>query len=93
MANIKSAVKRHKQNLKRRARNRARKSRVKTNIKAVRLALQENNIEKAKELIPLVMKELHKSSSKGVLHKNNASRRISRLSSLVHEYEVRSKKD
>jgi small subunit ribosomal protein S20 len=70
-----------------------RKSRAKTNIKAVKLALQENDIERAKELLPLAMKELHIASSRGALHRNNSSRKISRLASLVHKYESQAKED
>lgn len=88
MANIKSAVKRHKQNLKRRTRNRIRKTRVKTHVKAVKLALLENDIDRARELLPKAMRQIHKAASKGALHKNNASRKISRLARLVDKYEV-----
>jgi small subunit ribosomal protein S20 len=90
VANIKSAVKRHKQNLKRRTRNRLRKSRVKTHVKAVKLALLEKDIDRARELLPKAMREIHKAASKGALHKNNASRKISRLARLVDQYEVES---
>lgn len=84
MANIKSAVKRYKQNLRRRQRNRAVRSRVKTSIKAVKIALQDNDIEKAKELLPHAVREIHKAASKGALHKNNSARKVSRLSKMVH---------
>ncbi len=89
MANIKSAIKRHKQSLKRRARNRAVKSRIKTFIKSLRVALESGNIDKAKELFPIVMKEIDKAASKGVIHRNNASRKISRLAILIQKYEKR----
>lgn len=88
MANIKSAVKRHKQNLKRRTRNRIRKTRVKTHVKAVKLALLENDIDRARELLPKAMRQIHKAASKEALHKKNASRKISRLARLVDKYEV-----
>ncbi|RMG61433.1 MAG: 30S ribosomal protein S20 [Deltaproteobacteria bacterium] len=87
MANIKSAIKRHKQSLKRRARNRAVRSRVKTFIKTFRRALEEGDLQKAKELFPVVMKEVHKAASKGVIHKNNAARKISRLARLIEKAE------
>ncbi|NIO17325.1 MAG: 30S ribosomal protein S20 [Deltaproteobacteria bacterium] len=93
MANIKSAVKRHKQSLRRRSRNRVRKSRVKTTVKAIKLALQENNLEKAKELLPLAMKEIHRAASKGAIHRKNSARKIARLSSFVHRYETQETKD
>jgi len=89
LANIKSAIKRHKQSLKRRARNRAVKSRIKTFIKSLRVALESGNIDKAKELFPIVMKEIDKAASKGVIHRNNASRKISRLAILIQKYEKR----
>lgn len=87
MANIKSAVKRHKQNIKRRKRNRVRKSRVKTQIKAIKQALMEKDVDKARELLPKAMSDIQRAAQKGALHKNNASRKIARLSSIVQRFE------
>jgi len=87
LANIKSAIKRQKQNLVRKARNSARRSRVKTYIKAFRAAVSEGDREKAKLLLPVITREIQKAVSCGVVHKNNGSRKISRLSSLLSRME------
>ena len=92
MANIKSAIKRQKQNLIRRERNSARRSRVKTYIKAFRNAVTEGDADKAKALLPVVTREIHKAVTKGILHKNNGSRKVSRLSFLYHSMEKGSSK-
>lgn len=83
MANNKSALKRHRQNLKRRARNASVKSSLKTTIKKVREAISNNDAENAKNLLISATKALDKAASKGVIHKNNASRRVSRLAKSV----------
>jgi len=56
---------------------------VKTYINTFHGAVSEGNIEKAKLLLPVITKEIDKAVSSGVLHKNNGSRKISRLSSLL----------
>ena len=84
MANHKSAIKRHKQNLVRRARNVSVKSSIKTAVKKVRAAVENKDLEKAQELLTLATKSLDKAASKGIIHKNNASRRVSRLAKLVN---------
>jgi small subunit ribosomal protein S20 len=75
-----SAIKRHRQSLKRRARNVETKSRVKTLIKKVRQALASQNRENISAEIRAVDKALGKAVSKGILKKNTASRWLSRLS-------------
>jgi len=87
LPNIKSAIKRQKQNLVRRARNSARRSRVKTYINTFHGAVSEGDREKAKLLLPVITKEIDKAVGSGVLHKNNGSRKISRLSSLLSRME------
>ncbi len=84
MANIKQALKRHRQSLKRRARNRAIKSRVKNAIKKVRLAIEARDKEMAQAALRDATSILDKAASKGVIHKKNAARRISRLTSHVN---------
>lgn len=83
MANHKSAIKRHRQSLKRQARNRAVKTRIKNVVKAVRAAIQEKDMAKAQEALVTANSVLDKAATKGVIHKKNASRRISRLSKAV----------
>ncbi len=85
MARIKSAVKRHKQSLKRRARNRHVRSTLKTAVKDVRTGIVEGTEEKCAELLRNAASVLARAGSKGVLHKKTASRKISRLAKAVHK--------
>jgi small subunit ribosomal protein S20 len=75
-----SALKEARKNLKRRSINRAVKSRIRTTIKKFETALLEKNTEKAKELLRVVSGMLDKAAKKKIIHKKNASRKISRLS-------------
>lgn len=84
MANHKSALKRHRQSLKRQARNRAAKTRIKNSIKAVRMAVQEKDKEKAQTALQDVTSVLDRAATKKVIHWKNAARRISRLSRAVN---------
>lgn len=84
MANHKSAVKRHKQSLKRAARNRSARTRVKNVVKAVRTALLEKDVEKASAALVTATSVLDKSATKGAIHWKNAARKISRLSRAVN---------
>ena len=77
-------MKRMRQNEKRRARNRAVRSRVKTEIKKVLKAVEENNVEEANVALRSATSILGKSASKGVYHRNNASRKIARLARKVN---------
>lgn len=85
MANHKSAVKRHRQSLKRNARNNAMKTRVKNVIKAVRQAVDQNDKEQAQAALRDATSVLDKASTKKTLHWRNASRRISRLHQAVNK--------
>ena len=80
MPNIRSAKKRVRQNEKRRLRNKAIRSRTKTEIKKYLKALEEKDINKAEELLRNAIKYIYKAKSKGVLHGRNAARKVSRLS-------------
>ena len=79
MANIKSAIKRNKQNEKRRLNNRVFRGEARTMVKKARVALATNEKEEAKAQVLEAVKALDKAASKGVIHKNNAARRKSRL--------------
>ncbi len=83
MANHKSAEKRARQNEKRRLRNRMIRSRVKTITKRLLTAVENKDIEKARELLPVTISEIDKASSKGVIHWRTAARKVSRLSKKV----------
>jgi len=73
---------------KRRIRNRYYRSRARTYIKRVRKLLGEGRIEEAREALRLAVKALDKAAQKGVIHKNNAARRKSRLMRLFNKYAV-----
>ncbi|MER3453017.1 MAG: 30S ribosomal protein S20, partial [Acidimicrobiia bacterium] len=78
MANIRSQIKRIRQNEKRRLRNKAMRSELKTRIKsAVRAA--EAGAENTPALARMAVKRLDKAAAKGIIHKNQAARRKSRL--------------
>ncbi|MGL2821728.1 30S ribosomal protein S20 [Helicobacter pylori] len=83
MANHKSAEKRNRQTIKRTERNRFYKTKIKNIIKAVREAVAINDVTKAQERLKIANKELHKFVSKGILKKNTASRKVSRLNASV----------
>jgi small subunit ribosomal protein S20 len=79
----KSAIKRHRQSLKRAARNKAVRTRIKHVLRELRETIARGDLPAAEEKLRLAVKTLTKAVSKGVLHRNNASRRISRLSQRV----------
>ncbi|RKH26557.1 30S ribosomal protein S20 [Corallococcus sicarius] len=79
MANTKSAEKRYRQSLKRRARNVNVRSSVKDAVKSAREAIASKDGTKTTDALKAASKTLNKAASKGVLHKRTASRRISRL--------------
>lgn len=87
MANHKSAIKRHKQNEKRRIRNASVKTTVKNSIKKVREAITDSNAAEAKSSLLTAISRLDGAVSKGVFHKNNASRKVSRLTTAVNALE------
>jgi small subunit ribosomal protein S20 len=78
VANIKSQIKRNKQNERRRLRNKAVRSELKTRQKLA-ITAAETGGEDTVELTREAMKRLDKAASKGVIHKNQAARRKSRL--------------
>ena len=80
MAHSLSAKKRVRQNAKRRAMNRVRKSQVKTQVKHFEEALASGNVEAATEQFHLVVKKLDKTASTSAMHKRTAARKKSRLS-------------
>ena len=83
MANIKSAEKRHRQSLKRRASNTHWRSSVKTAMKKVRDAVEAKDPAKAKDALKSAEKVLKKAATKGAIHSRNASRHVSRLTKAV----------
>ncbi|HHT9125125.1 MAG TPA: 30S ribosomal protein S20 [Candidatus Brocadiia bacterium] len=78
-----SAKKRLRQNIKRRLRNRAIKSALRTQTRKLREAIKEGNINTANEQMIITVKKIDKSCAKGVLHKKTASRMKSRLANAL----------
>lgn len=85
MANHKSALKRHRQSLVRRARNRQVKTRIKNIVKAVRTAVEAKDKEAAVAALKDATVILDKAASKKVIHWRQAARRISRLHVAVNK--------
>jgi len=79
MPNIKSAIKRTKTNEKRRLRNASQKSSLRTAVKQADLAVVGTDVNAAKEAIYTAQKKLDKAVTKGLIHKNAAARKKSRL--------------
>ncbi len=84
MANHPSALKRMRQNERRRARNRVMRSMAKTQVKRLLRAVEEKKVDEAQEALRLSTAILQKSASKGVYHRNKASRQISRLARKIN---------
>ena len=83
MANHKSAEKRARQIERRSAVNRARTSRIKTFVKKVEAAIATGDKSAAAEALRSAQPEIQRGVTKGVVHKNTASRKLSRLSARV----------
>ena len=86
MANIKSAIKRNRQNEKRREHNRVFRGSARTMVRKANTAIEGGNVEEAREATKMAASALDKAAEKGVIHKNNAARRkgavMSKLASL-----------
>ncbi len=83
MANTASATKRNRQTQKRRARNVQVRTGVKSVVKKVREALEKGDGAAAKSALQAAERSIGKASSKGVVHRNAASRKIGRLAAAV----------
>jgi len=79
LANIKSQIKRNRQNEKRRQLNRVYRGSTRTYIKQARAAIEEGEFETAQAATHSAIIALDRAAAKGVIHKNNAARRKSRL--------------
>ena len=78
------AFKRMRQNAKRRARNRTYRSRMRTEIKKLRVAIDAGDSAAAKEQLPKAVSIIHRLAQKGIIHRKQAARRVSRLSHSVN---------
>ncbi|MRX49028.1 30S ribosomal protein S20 [Paracoccus sp. S-4012] len=83
MANTPQSQKRARQTERRTAVNKARRSRIRTFIKKVELAIAGGNAEVAAEALKTAQPELMRGVTKGVVHKNTAARKMSRLAARV----------
>jgi len=83
MANTKSAKKAARQAERRTLINKARRSRVRTYVRKVEEAIASGDREAASEALRAAQPEIMRSASKGIIHKNTASRKISRLSARI----------
>jgi len=84
LANHKSAIKRVRQSEERRIRNRARKTRMKNVIRSLEEAIASNSRETALERLKTAVSVIDTTASRGVIHKNTASRKVARLSKRVN---------
>ena len=79
MANTKSAIKRMRQNPKRRLRNRFFTGNARSSVRKARTQIEEKNLDEARTTVLQAISALDKAAEKGILHRNNAARRKSRL--------------
>jgi small subunit ribosomal protein S20 len=85
VANIKSQIKRNKQNEKAHMRNKAAKSALRTHVRKFREAVEGGNIEEATEALRVASRQLDKAVSKGVIHKNAGANRKSAIAKRLAE--------
>ncbi len=83
MANHKSSIKRIRRNAARATINGARRNRIRTFIKKVEAALLAGNAEEAATALKTAQPEIQRGVAKGIMHKNTAARKLSRLSTRV----------
>jgi small subunit ribosomal protein S20 len=86
MANIKSQMKRNRQNERRHARNKSVRSELKTRSRHAVEAAEAGDAEKAEELLTAAQKRYDMAVTKGILHKSTAARRKARLTAQVRSY-------
>jgi small subunit ribosomal protein S20 len=84
MANHKSSIKRIRQTIVKTERNRFYRTRLKNIVKAVNTAIEAGNKEEATQAFKVANKQIHKFVSKGVLKRETASRKVSRLNKAVN---------
>jgi small subunit ribosomal protein S20 len=83
MANTDSARKRIRQNRRRAARNQARRSRMRTFIKKVEVAVASGDRSAAVAALRAAQPEMQRAANKGVVHRNTVSRKLSRLAARI----------
>ena len=86
MANHKSALKRNRQSLTRRDRNRANRTKVKSAVKKIDAAIEVESVEQAQEALVAAVPIIERAAVKGAFHKKTASRKVSRLTQRVNKF-------
>ena len=86
MANHKSALKRNRQSLIRRDRNRANRTKVKTAVKKIDAAIEVESVEQAQDALDAAVPIIERAAVKGAFHKKTASRKVSRLTQRVNKF-------
>lgn len=81
-----SAIKRARQAKKRNERNKTERTKIKSVVKAVEAAVKDNKKEEMKNALLKAVKTISMATSKGIIHKNNAARKISRLTRKVNAF-------
>ena len=89
MANIKSQIKRNKQNEKARLRNKAVKSELKTEIRKFREAAESGDVDAAVAQLRIASRKLDRAVSKGVIHQNQAANRKSAIAKRAAELQAK----
>ena len=84
MATHKDAMKRARQSQERRLRNRHYRTRMRNQIKTLREAIENGEGETARDLLPGTVSTIQRVAQKGVIHRRNAARRVSRLAKAVN---------
>jgi small subunit ribosomal protein S20 len=87
LANTKSAIKRLRSAERRRLRNRTYRGRARTYVKKAQSLMDEGRLEEAREAVRVATSVLDKAAEKGIIHKNNAARRKSRLMQRLNQVE------
>ena len=83
MANNPSAIKRNRQAIGRRIRNRSQRSRMRSSIKTLRQAIESGDAATARQLLPATLQLVDRTAQKGAIHSNAAARTKSRLERAV----------
>jgi small subunit ribosomal protein S20 len=87
LANTKSAIKRLRSAERRRLHNRVYRGQARTAVKKARNLMGKGSLEEAREAVQVATRALDKAASKGIIHKNNAARRKSRLMQQLNQAE------
>ena len=88
MANLKSSQKRIRSNERKRVRNVAVRTNIKTEVKRVEEAIEQGNYEAAKKMLSEVSSTLDSASTKGIIKKNTGSRKKARLAKKINDHQA-----